>query len=45
MKNFNSLLAAYLIFWAIIFIFQFSIARRQSRAEAELEKLKRQLGK
>jgi CcmD family protein len=45
MKNFNSLLAAYCVFWAIIFIYQFTIARRQSRAEDELEKLKRQLGK
>jgi CcmD family protein len=45
MKNFNSLLAAYMAFWAIIFIFQFSISRRQSRAESELEKLRHQLGK
>jgi CcmD family protein len=45
MKNFDSLLAAYLLFWAIVFGFQFTIARRQSRAEAELEKLKHQLGK
>ena len=45
MKNFNSLLAAYLVFWAIIFVYQFTIARRQSRAEAELEKLKQQLQK
>lgn len=45
MKNFDSLLAAYIIFWAIIFVFQFSISRRQSRAEADLEKLKQQLGK
>jgi len=45
MKNFDSLLAAYMIFWAIIFVFQFSIARRQARAESDLEKLKHQLGK
>lgn len=43
MKNFESLLAAYFAFWAIIFSFQFSISRRQSRAEADLEKLKHQL--
>jgi len=43
MKNFDSLLAAYMVFWAIVFAFQFTIARRQSRAEAELEKLKQQL--
>jgi len=45
MKNFDSIFAAYLVFWAIVFVFQFTIARRQSRAEAELEKLKHQLGK
>jgi len=43
MKNFNSLLAAYIVFWAIVFLYQFTIARRQSRAEAELAKLKQQL--
>jgi len=45
MKNFNSLLAAYMAFWAIVFVFQFSIARRQARSESELEKLKKQLAK
>jgi len=45
MKNFESLLAAYITFWAIIFLFQFTISRRQSRAESELAKLKSQLGK
>ena len=45
MKNFDSLLAAYIVFWAIVFVYQFTISRRQSRAEAELEKLRHQLGK
>ncbi|HUJ40185.1 MAG TPA: CcmD family protein [Candidatus Acidoferrales bacterium] len=45
MKHFDSILAAYMVFWAIVFGFQFTISRRQSRAEAELEKLKHQLGK
>jgi CcmD family protein len=43
MKNLNSIFAAYAVFWVIVFLFQLSVARRLSRAEDEVEKLKHQL--
>jgi len=45
MKNFESLLAAYLVFWLLVFLYDFSVSRRLSRAEEDLEKLKRQIRK
>jgi CcmD family protein len=45
MKNFESLLAAYLVFWALVFLYHFSVARRLSRAEEDLEKLKQRIRK
>ncbi len=45
MKNFESLLAAYMAFWAIIFAYQFTISRRLARAEEDLAHLKQQLGR
>jgi len=45
MKNFESILAAYLVFWAIVFGFQFTISRRLSRAEDDLARLRDQLDK
>ncbi|NDQ58648.1 MAG: CcmD family protein [Acidipila sp.] len=43
MKNFESLLAAYMVFWAIFFVYQFSVSRRLARAEEDLARLKQQL--
>ena len=43
MKNFESLLAAYLAFWAIVFAYHFTIAQRLSRAEDDLRRLKQLL--
>ena len=43
MKNFESLLVAYLVFWAVIFAYQFTVAKRLSRAEDDLAKLKQQI--
>jgi CcmD family protein len=43
MKNFESLFAAYMVFWAIFFVYHFSVARRLARAEEELARLKQQL--
>ena len=45
MKNFESLFAAYMVFWAIVFGYQFSIERQLSRAMEELRKLKEQLSR
>jgi len=45
MKNFDSLLAAYLVFWVIVFVYQFMVSRRLAGAEQELKQLKQQLGR
>ena len=45
MKNFESILGAYLVFWALVFFYHFSVARRLSRTEEELEKLKQRIRK
>jgi CcmD family protein len=37
------LFAAYAVFWALTFIFVFSIASRQKRLEKEIEALRRTL--
>ncbi|MCL6482256.1 MAG: hypothetical protein K6U02_11065 [Firmicutes bacterium] len=43
MKNFESLLAAYLVAWAVFFIFEIRIARSVARLREELEHLKETL--
>lgn len=40
MKNFESLFAAYILVWAIFAAYEFSVARRMARLQAELERLK-----
>jgi len=45
MKNFDSIFAAYLVFWAIVFVYDFAVARRLSRAEDDLARLRDQLDK
>jgi len=39
------LFAAYAVFWALTFLFVFSIASRQKRLEREVEALKRALAR
>jgi CcmD family protein len=41
--NMGYLFAAYAVFWALTFIFVFSIASRQKRLEKEIEALRRAL--
>lgn len=43
MQNFGSLFAAYLAFWAIFFIYDFTVARRLARIEKDLAQMKRQI--
>lgn len=40
MKNLDSVFAAYLIGWAVFFLFYVSIAKRTSDLRAEIERLK-----
>lgn len=43
MQNFESLFAAYLAFWAIFFIYDFTLARRLARVEKDLAQMKQQI--
>lgn len=40
MKNFDSILAAYLAGWAIFFVYYISVARRMNSLGEEVERLK-----
>ncbi len=39
MKNFDSLMAAYLAVWAIFFVYHFTVARRLARLQDEVDRL------
>lgn len=43
MRNLNSLMAAYLVVWAIFFVYQFTVSRRLARLREEVERLKENL--
>ncbi len=45
MKNFESLLAAYLVAWAVFFLFEIRIARGMARLREEIEQIKETLAK
>lgn len=40
MKNFESLLAAYLVVWGIFFVYEITISRRIAQLRKEFERLK-----
>ncbi|HXW57400.1 MAG TPA: CcmD family protein [Candidatus Cybelea sp.] len=44
MKNFDNLFAAWMLVWAVFFLYEFSIARRMAGLRRELEELKRERG-
>lgn len=45
MKNFGSLFVAYMIVWAVFFVYEVTISRRLSQLLDELEQLKARLGR
>ena len=43
MKNFENLFAAWMVVWAVFFVYELSIAQRLSRLRDDIEGLKLQL--
>ena len=43
MKNLNSVFAAYLIGWAVFFVFSLTVAKRAANLKEELSRLKERL--
>ena len=43
MKNFESLFAAWMVVWAVFFVYEVTIARRISNLRDDIERLKQQL--
>jgi CcmD family protein len=43
MKNFEYLFAAWMVVWAVFFLYEVSVANRVARLRGEIEALKRQL--
>lgn len=43
MRNFHFLFAAWMVVWAVFFVYQVSVAGRISRLHDEIERLKQQL--
>ncbi|MGB9245802.1 MAG: hypothetical protein WCC03_20815 [Candidatus Acidiferrales bacterium] len=43
MKNFESLFAAWMVVWAVFFLYEVTVARRLSKLQDDIAQLKRQL--
>ncbi|MGA8409629.1 MAG: CcmD family protein [Candidatus Acidiferrales bacterium] len=43
MKNFDFLFTAWMVVWAVFFVYEVSVARRLSQVRQEIERLKQQL--
>jgi CcmD family protein len=43
MKNFENLFAAWMVVWAVFFVYEVSIARRLARLKQDIETLKQQM--
>lgn len=40
MKNFDSVMAAYLVVWGVLFVYSFTVSRRMSRLRDEIARLR-----
>lgn len=45
MNHFNSVMAAYLVIWGVLFIYSFTISRRMARLRDEIERLRATIGR
>lgn len=43
MKNFESLFAAWMVVWAVFFVYEVTVSRRLARLREDIERLKQQL--
>ena len=43
MKNFEFLFTAWMVVWAVFFVYELSVARRIAQMREEIERLKQQL--
>ncbi|MFY9729908.1 MAG: hypothetical protein WB723_19860 [Candidatus Acidiferrales bacterium] len=43
MKNFESLFAAWMVVWAVFFLYEVTVARRLAKLQDDIAQLKRQL--
>jgi hypothetical protein len=43
MKNFESLFAAWMVVWAVFFVYEVTVSRRLARLRDDIERLKQQL--
>jgi len=44
MKNFESLFAAWMVVWAVFFLYEVTVARRLAKLREDIDRLKQQLG-
>jgi CcmD family protein len=42
-KNFESLFAAWMVVWAVFFVYEVTVARRIAKLQGDMERLKNQL--
>ena len=45
MKNLNSVFAAYMVGWAVFFVYYISVSRRTAALRGEIERLKNSLNR